>query len=128
MIETYKITTGKYDARVTKHLFDIVPSSTTRGHHLKILKKRTNLDTRKYFFTNRIVDAWNNLPANVISAENVKSFENRLDKHWQNHPMIFDYELDQTKHQPETQTTFQKRHQVEPKIEGLTMSLLSEQT
>jgi hypothetical protein len=54
MIETYKITVGKYDTRVTKQLFEIVPSSTTRGHHLKILKKRTNLDTR--IFTNRIVE------------------------------------------------------------------------
>jgi hypothetical protein len=56
MIEAYMITTGKYDTRVTWQVMEIVPSSTARGHHLKILKKRTNLDTRKYFFTNRIVD------------------------------------------------------------------------
>jgi hypothetical protein len=83
------------------------------------------METRKYFFTNRIMDVWNNLPAYVISAENVKSFENRLDRHWENHPIVFNYELDyKTKHQPDTQRTFQLRHE----IEGLCMSLLSEQT
>jgi hypothetical protein len=63
----------------------------------------------------------------VISAENVKSFENR---HWENHPMIFNYELDyNTKHQLDTQTTFQEeRPDVEPNMEGLTMPLLLEQT
>jgi hypothetical protein len=49
------------------------------------------------------------------------SFETRLDRHWENHPMIFNYELDyNTKHQPDTQTTFQEeRPNVEPNIEGL---------
>jgi hypothetical protein len=49
------------------------------------------LDIRKYYFTNRVVDAWNNLPEPVINAKNVMISENRLDKLWQNHLMMYDH-------------------------------------
>ncbi|KAK3097078.1 hypothetical protein FSP39_006174 [Pinctada imbricata] len=94
MIETFKITTGVYDPRVTKDLFELVPSNTTRGHHLKISKKRCNLDVRKYFFINRVVNVWNQLPESIINAKNVKTFESRLNRHWGNHPMIYNYEAE----------------------------------
>jgi hypothetical protein len=55
---------------------------------LKLTKNRSRLDIRKYYFTNRVVEDWNNLTETVITAKNVKIFENRLDKLWQNNPMI----------------------------------------
>jgi hypothetical protein len=50
-----------------------------------------SIASRKYYFTNRVVEDWNNLPETVITAKNVKIFENRLDKLWQNHPMMYDH-------------------------------------
>jgi hypothetical protein len=61
----------------------------TRGHSLKLTKNRSRLDIGKYYFTNRVVEDWNNLPETVITAKNVKIFEKRLDKLWQNHPMMY---------------------------------------
>ena len=79
MIETFKIVTEIYDKRVTEDLLPINKSSfhQTRGHSLKLTKNRSRLDIRKYYFTNRVVDDWNNLPETVINAKNVKIFENR---------------------------------------------------
>jgi hypothetical protein len=44
----------------------------TRGHSLKLTKNRSRLDIRKYYFTNRVVEDWNNLPESVITAKNLK--------------------------------------------------------
>jgi len=65
MIEMYKILTGKYDDDVSKF---ITPSndSYTQGHHLKRYKSRSRLDVRKYSFTHRAVEVWNNLPDTEI--------------------------------------------------------------
>ncbi|CAC5398059.1 unnamed protein product [Mytilus coruscus] len=60
MIETYKITTGVYDSRVTEGLFTRNTSSTTRGTSMNLVKNRSRLDLRKYYFTNRVVEeVWN---------------------------------------------------------------------
>ena len=81
MIETFKLT-GIYDKRVTEDLLPVNKSTfhQTRGHSLKLTKNRSTLDIRKYYFTNRVVEDWNNLPESVIMAKSVKNIENRLDK------------------------------------------------
>ena len=55
--------------------------SKVRGHTYKIVKNSFCLDVRKNFFSNRVVDAWNELPQYVVDAETVNSFKARLDKY-----------------------------------------------
>jgi len=54
------------------------PASSTRGQNAK------NYPARSNFFTNRIVNLWNALPPEVISAQSVNSFKNRYDGHLEN--------------------------------------------
>jgi len=51
-----------------------------RGHEKKLTKDRSRLDTRKYFFSHRVVNGWNSLPAEVVNAESVNSFKNDYDR------------------------------------------------
>ena len=51
-------------------------------------------DLRKYSFTVRIVNLWNSLPENVVSA--VNTFKNRLDKFWSDQELVYDYKADLT--------------------------------
>ena len=44
---------------------------------------------RKYSFTQRVVDVWNNLPDQVIEAKSVNSFKSQLNKYWKNLDMKF---------------------------------------
>ena len=44
----------------------------TMGHSKKIYKLQTRLDIRKYFFTQRIVEEWNNLPPEVVESKTIK--------------------------------------------------------
>ncbi|KAK3090279.1 hypothetical protein FSP39_010600 [Pinctada imbricata] len=93
IIEVFKILTGIYDKRVCSDLFELNLSST-RGHPFKLKKKRSRLDVRKHFFTNRVIDIWNSLPESVVLAKTLYSFENRLDKFWANQPMKYDFEAE----------------------------------
>ena len=54
--------------------------SKVRGHPYKIVKNSFRLDVRKNFFSNIVVDAWNELPQYVVDADTVNSFKARLNK------------------------------------------------
>ena len=43
----------------------------TRSNGLKLYKSRFNSNTRKFFFLQRIINDWNSLPHDVVSAPNV---------------------------------------------------------
>ena len=42
-------------------------------------KQRARLDTRKFFFSQRVVNECNNLSSEIVSANTVNTFKNRLD-------------------------------------------------
>ena len=52
----------------------------TRGHGKKLRKDRCLKDVKKFGFPHRIVDVWNGLPANVVSAKSISGFKMELDR------------------------------------------------
>ena len=63
----------------------------TRGHNKKIKKLHSRLNPRHYYFSQRVTDWWNKLSKEVTTAPSVDSFRNRLDHHFRDHPMMYDY-------------------------------------
>jgi hypothetical protein len=49
MIETFKIITGIYGNEVTEGIFDLDPTTRTRGHSKKIKKKFCKINLRTFF-------------------------------------------------------------------------------
>ena len=94
MIETYKILSEKYDSEVTPGLLIRDTNTRTRGHSKKLKKRYSRLGVRKYAFANRIVDPWNNIPAEVVNAKTLLQFEKGLDKHWEHQEVKYDYTKD----------------------------------
>ena len=92
MIEAFKIVTNKYDTHVCPPLARS-DYTRTRGHSLKLKTERSKYDLRKFSFCNRIVSIWNTLPDNVINADSVSMFKNRLDKNWKNQGVYYDYKV-----------------------------------
>ena len=90
MIQTYKIlhNIDDFDPNL---LLKRDQSSRTRGHNLKLLKPTVRLDSRKYSFSVRVINDWNKLPSEVVMAESLNCFKNRLDKHWENQMYLFPY-------------------------------------
>ena len=82
LIETYKILTGKEDINYG-HFFTLESSDyDLRGHQLKRYKHHNRLNVRKFFFTQRVISAWNSLPSFIVDASSVNSFKRKLDDFW----------------------------------------------
>ena len=96
MVETYKTLHSVYDPDVAT-LLTLRGESATRGNSMKLFQSGCRTNLRKYSFALRVVKTWNNLPEEVISAPTLKSFERRLDKHWQNQPIKFNYKTHLTR-------------------------------
>ena len=77
LIEMFKIMKGIY--KIDKELLFEINKNPTRGHELKVQKKYSRLNIRKNFFTNRVIDDWNHLPAQAITAKNVLQFKKVVD-------------------------------------------------
>lgn len=79
LIQVFKLLKGidRLDYRI---FFEKQTMNRTRGHNCRLIKVRSNLDIRKYFFSQRVVNIWNKLPQNIVEADTVNSFKNRLDK------------------------------------------------
>jgi len=58
----------------------IYQSSRTRGNRMKVYKEQCSIDARHQFFTNRIVDIWNSLPAALVLSPSVAVFKRNLAK------------------------------------------------
>ena len=56
----------------------------TRGHKYKLQSINCNSRARLHFFTQRVVNKWNSLSNQTVTATSVNSFKNRLDKEWMN--------------------------------------------
>lgn len=79
MIETFKYIKGINSVK-EESIFKR-RKTTTRGHSFKLEGQRFKSNMRKYYFTERVVDAWNNLPAEVVAANTVKEFKHAWDRH-----------------------------------------------
>ena len=51
--------------------FEIKESNITRGHDYTLVKKQSRLDVRKYSFSQRTINVWNNLSTDCVHARTV---------------------------------------------------------
>ena len=91
----------------------------TRGNELKLKKRRSKLNIRKYVYTNRITDIWNSLPNVVVRSKNVKNFEIALDRHWSDEDVKFDFKSDISLY---TGSHVKSRYTVDDEIEADTVA------
>ena len=73
LIEVYKILNGcekiNPDSLFTRFGYN------TSCHTMKLEKKHVHLDSKKYLFTQRVIDYWNALPQTAIDAESNNHFK-----------------------------------------------------
>ena len=82
LIQVFKILNGHYDINWEDFFtLDTDRSHNTRGHSKKLVKHRTFTSLRQKSFCYRVVDQWNNLTEEIVTAKTVTSFKTLLDKH-----------------------------------------------
>ena len=84
LLEVFKIFNGLESIRPTD-VFDTGKAwYATRGHPFKITKMHSRLDVRKYSFTQRIVNDWNQLPEAAVMSKDINMFKGHIDKYLKN--------------------------------------------
>ena len=75
----YQILHGHYDTQLDATLC-ITDNPRTRGHVYKLLKPHCTIDATKYFyfFSNRVINIWNNLPDMVVHSPTLSTFKRYL--------------------------------------------------
>ena len=80
LIQAYRIVKG-IDQIPVDSLFKVADKSTrptTRGHNYKFFKTHVKLDTRKNFFSQRVINDWNNLPKEAVNSATLLGFKIKL--------------------------------------------------
>jgi len=81
MIKVYKLLSGKEQIDY-KQFFNLTNALYgLRGHEKKLVKDRSRLDSRKYFFSQRVINRWNSLPVKVVNSESVNGFKNAYNRY-----------------------------------------------
>ena len=88
LLQTFKIIKG-FDNVNRDIWFNLVGPENPRptrltSHQYNIIPKRSRTDHRLHFFSNRVVNSWNALPAEVKDARSLKIFKSMLDAHYIN--------------------------------------------
>jgi len=60
--------------------FELSKDGRTKGHTLKLAKHRSDKDLRHHFFSERVVNRWNQLDKDTVEASSLNTFKNRLAK------------------------------------------------
>ena len=77
-IEGFKILNG-YENIDSNIFFEIKGSKITRRHNYTLVKKQSRLDVRKYSFSQRTINVWNNLSTEYVHASSVNMFKDKID-------------------------------------------------
>jgi len=78
-IEVYKMVHG-LSTIPFEDLFEVDNSRRTRRYSLKLLKKRCRLDIRLHFFSERVVNVWNSLDDQSVTASSLNSFKGNISR------------------------------------------------
>ena len=85
LIEYFKLSKGfsvidwHNPNKLTNSLSVEGPARSIRGEKHRLVKQITRISQREHFLSNRVVDNWNRLPANIISADTKNSFKKKID-------------------------------------------------
>ena len=80
-IEVFKILNGYVNIDSNIFFLEIEESKITRGHNYTLVKKQSRLDVRKFSFSQRTINLWNNLSTDCVHASSVNMFKNKIDKY-----------------------------------------------
>jgi len=79
LIWCYKILFGLISID-SADLFEVRQATATRGHPYKLFKPQCTINARSSFFTQRIINVWNDLPVNTTNFSSLNCFRNSLNK------------------------------------------------
>ena len=89
LIEVYTLSNG-IDKSDKIRYSKVNPTKELEVIAKNYLSINSDMDLRKHFFSQRVIDDWNGLSENVISSDTISQFKNRLNKYWKDKPGKFE--------------------------------------
>jgi hypothetical protein len=80
LVMTYKILSGLVVVDANDFFSYANSGYNTRGHCLKLLGQQCRVNTRKFFFSERVIESWNSLPATILDFSSLSKFKMFLKK------------------------------------------------
>jgi len=80
LIYVYKLLFDMVDADVPALFVANNVDTVTRGHIIKLFVQQSRTDARKYFFSNRVMQSWNSLPATPDDFSSLSCFRRFLQR------------------------------------------------
>ena len=74
LVMCYKIVFSLVDVKFDD-FFKLSTIATTRGHPFKLFKEYSDINARKSFFSQRIINVWNSLPSDIVDFSTLRSFK-----------------------------------------------------
>ena len=78
LVFCYKLLHNLVDVNCNE-FFTLSQNTHLRGNRFKLVKSKFASVRDANFFVNCVVNIWNSLPDNIVTAESVSSFKHRLD-------------------------------------------------
>ena len=80
MIYTYRLINGWEGVDYGKFFSLEDHQYNLRGHSKKIARTNMNLDVRRFFLSRRVIEKWNSLTEDEVSATSTSAFKTKYDK------------------------------------------------
>ena len=78
LVEVFKMAKNFSLIPLTKFL-ELNTNNRTRVHTFKLVKHRCNCEVRRHFFSERVVNHWNMVDQDTLSAKSVNGFKSKLE-------------------------------------------------
>ena len=79
LIEVFKMAKG-WSAIPLESMFELSTTKHLRGHNLKLVKHRSDLELRRNCFTERLINRWNSFDQQSLDVDSVNCFKNHLQR------------------------------------------------
>ncbi|BHF77160.1 hypothetical protein SprV_0502026300 [Sparganum proliferum] len=74
LIQTFGVMCSQDGCLLPTDFFELTTTTSLRSHSLKRRVTGAKLDIRKLFFSKRVIEAWNALPADVVMSTSIEPF------------------------------------------------------
>ncbi|VDM05154.1 unnamed protein product [Schistocephalus solidus] len=81
LLQAFRMRRGQDCCLASGDFFELATTTTLRGHLIKLRVAGARLDTRRFFFSNRVIKAWNSLPVDIIMSPSIDYFEQKFDQY-----------------------------------------------
>ncbi|VDL88775.1 unnamed protein product [Schistocephalus solidus] len=76
-IQAFRMLRGQDCGLASGDCFELATTTTLREHPIKLRVTGARLETRRFFFSNRVIKAWNALPVDIIMSPSVDTFKRK---------------------------------------------------